>query len=71
MPYRRYNIRLLFGWTFFYHKDAWSCDVQLYKPNRQLDLVYWRRYNTLYGMAWVCVVFGITIKSDSAIKARC
>ena len=63
LPYRRLNIHLPFGWILFFHKDVGSCDIQLYNSNRQLDLVWWHRYNTLYGMAWICVIFGITIES--------
>ena len=62
LPYRRYNIHLLFGWTLFFHKDTWSCDIQLYNSKRQLDLVRWRRYNTLFGMAWSAIIFGINFK---------
>jgi len=63
LPYTRYNIRL-FGWTLFFHKDAWSCDIQFYNSQRQLDIVWWRRFNTKYGMAWSCIIFGkIVIRS--------
>ncbi|MBU0598957.1 hypothetical protein KKF61_08305 [Patescibacteria group bacterium] len=69
LPYRRYNIHLILGWILFYHKDAWSCDVQLYKTNKQVNLVWWRRYNTIYGMAWMATIFGIGIMSPTARKS--
>ncbi len=56
LSYKRFNARLLFGWTLFYHKDAWSWDIHLYKEGRQIDLVYWRRYNTLCGMRHIIKV---------------
>ncbi len=70
LPYRRFNIRLLFGWTLYYHKDAWSCDIQLYKSCRQLDLVWWRGYNTIYGRAWKAVILVIAFRNAIATKAR-
>ncbi len=69
LPYKRFNLCLLFGWVLFFHKDAWSCDIQLYNSKRQIDLVWWRCYNTLYGMAWAAIVFGVTIQSAIARKA--
>lgn len=56
LRYKRFNIRLLFGWTLFYHKDAWNCDIQLYKTGRHIILFYWRRYNTLCGMKHIIKV---------------
>ena len=69
LPYKRFNIHLLFGWILFYHKDIWSCDIQLYNSKKQLDIVWWRRYNTIYGIAWITTIFGFTIKSAIARKA--
>lgn len=69
LPYRQHNIRLPFGWTLFIHKDAWSCDIQISNQNSKLDLLWWRRYNTLYGMAWKVIVMGLTVKSAIASKA--
>ena len=44
LAYRHYNIRLLFGWVLFYHKDAWTCDIQIYKPEyKQITLLRWRK----------------------------
>jgi len=62
LPYRRFNLRLLFGWRLFYHKDAWNCDIELYKTGRIVNLWHWRRYNTLCGVASVCNLFGCFIK---------
>lgn len=70
LPYRRFNARLLFGWILFFHKDAWRCDIQLYNSKKQLDLVWWRRFNSLYGLAWVAVILGITLRNRVANKAR-
>ena len=69
LPYKRCNIHLVFGWRLFCHKDGGSCDIQLYKTCKQLNLFWWRRYNTLYGMAWIAVILGIPIKSPLARKA--
>ncbi len=78
LRYRRINKRLLFGWFFFFHKDGGSCDIQLYGPwhrvglsefpqrSKQLDIVRWRCYNTLYGRTWSATIFGITIRQTIA-----
>ena len=70
VPFRRHNIHLLFGWSLFFHKDAWSCDIKIYNSKRQLDLVWWRRYNTLNGMAWSAIIFGVIIQSAIARESR-
>ena len=69
LPYRRLNFPLLFGWKLFFHKDAWSCDIQLYNSRSKLDLVWWQCYNTCYGRAWIAIIFGFTIKSAIAKEA--
>lgn len=69
LQYKRYNISLPFRWTLFFHKDRWSCDVRLYKPGKLIELVWFRRYNTLYGMAWIVVILGVNFQSIVARKA--
>lgn len=68
LSYRGFCIHL-FGWSLFYHKDTWTCDVQLYGPKREIDVASWNKYNTIYGMAWVATIFGVVIKSAIAKKA--
>ena len=73
-----HNIRLLFGWTLFIDKGVGRCDIQLYsrwegigqaefpQRQRQLDIVYYRRYNTIYGMAWQATILSHTFRSATA-----
>lgn len=69
LPYRQFNLHLLFGWVLFYHKDAGRLDVQLYNSERQVTLIRWCKYNTIYGMAWIATIFGVVFKSGIAKKA--
>jgi len=69
LPYRRHNIRLPFGWSLISHKDAYLYYIALFTKRQIFDLIYWERYNTLYGMAWLVIILGITIKSTIARKA--
>ncbi len=78
---KHFNLTLPFGWWLFYCKDAWSCDIILFGqwhrvgvseyPQRRelLNIFKWKRYNTLYGIAWSAIIFGIIIKSAIARKA--
>jgi len=82
LPYKRYNVRLPFGLNLFYHKDAWSLDIQLLGPwrkvgtqeypqiRKQIDIAWWKRYNTLYGKAWRAIVLGVQVWSSTARRAR-